>query len=67
MENEESAVKSKAEIAERLEQHRVNLELWRDGYLSPTEPDEEERDRVRDRLKVAIHELEWLLGEGADQ
>lgn len=49
----------------RLKQHRENLALWKepDGLLVPTEPDPDERQCVRDRLKVAIHELATVLGE----
>lgn len=50
-------------IQQRLEMHKVNLMAWRepDGPAIPTEPDPEERDRVRDRLKTAINELQEVL------
>jgi hypothetical protein len=48
-------------IRERLSQHRENLWLWQTGYLTPTEPDPEERQAVIDRLKVAIEVLETVL------
>jgi hypothetical protein len=51
------------QIRERLAQHQENLRLWQDGTLSPTEPDEEERSLTMERLRVAIHELEWVLGQ----
>lgn len=52
-------------IEERLKQHRDNLAGWQepDGYLLPTEPDAEERWRVRDRLMTAIKVLEELKKE----
>lgn len=58
---------NEAEIRERIEQHRSNLAGWRepDGYLVPTEPDADERARVRDRLQAAIRELERVLAAGA--
>ena len=49
-------------IQERLAQHRDNLPMWQEptGYLLPTEPDPEERERVRRELKACIFELEWI-------
>jgi hypothetical protein len=52
-----------AAINFRLEQHRENLGLWESGFLAPTEPDPDERRRVMDHLRVAIHELEEVLKE----
>lgn len=47
------------------EQHRQNLEGWRepDGHLLPTEPDPDERERTRERLRVAISTLNRVLGD----
>ena len=50
------------EIREKLAQHQENLHLWRTGYLSPTEPDPQEREKVIIQLKAAIHTLQWVLG-----
>ena len=47
-------------IAERLQQHYDNLRLWENGFLTPTEPDPEERAAVVRELKAAIAELEPL-------
>lgn len=47
-------------IGERLQQHYDNLRLWENGYLAPTEPDEDERRTVVRELKAAIAELEPL-------
>ncbi len=59
---------SETAIRERIAQHRANLEGWRepDGWLVPTEPDSDERERVRARLRTAIAELERVL-EQTDQ
>lgn len=52
-------------INERLGWHRDNLEGWKepDGYLIPTEPDLDERRRVRAHLMVAVEVLEELKRE----
>lgn len=47
-------------IGERLLQHMDNLALWEDGTLTPTEPDEHERECVVRELKAAIAELKPL-------
>jgi hypothetical protein len=47
-------------VMERLVQHTDNLQLWESGYLSPTEPDPEERRLTVERLKAAIYELNLL-------
>ena len=47
-------------IAERLDQHRENLRLWEAGILTPTEPDEHERECVARELRACIAELEPL-------
>lgn len=53
-----------AAIERRAAQHRENIALWQDdGLLVPTEPDGEERARIRERLAVAINELERLAEE----
>jgi hypothetical protein len=46
----------------------TSLYGWRepDGFLLPTEPDPEERDRVRDRLRAQILTLNRVLGEPDD-
>lgn len=58
---------SEAAIRERIAQHRSNLEGWRepDGWLVPTEPDADERARIRAGLRAAIDELERVLGQNA--
>jgi DnaJ-class molecular chaperone len=33
------------------------------GYLLPTEPEPEERQKIRDGLKAAIDELEWVKAQ----
>lgn len=50
----------RAYLLAQKQQHESALVGWdeRDGYLKPTEPDPDERDRVRDRLDVAIKTLE---------
>jgi len=55
-------VKTIAELVEKLEQHRENLRLWRNGYLAPTEPDPDEREAVMRELRTAISTIEWVLG-----
>jgi hypothetical protein len=52
-------------IREQLEHYETSLDGWRepDGCLIPTEPDPDERQLVRERLKAAIHALRWVLGE----
>ncbi len=47
------------------EYHRDSLKGWRepDGYLLPTEPDPDERERVRERLRAAIETLSRVLEE----
>jgi hypothetical protein len=52
------------EIVSRIKQHEDNLEQWQSGYLTPTEPDAEERQAVMERLKVAIHVLKDVLHWG---
>lgn len=56
-------MKTEAEIREQLGFHKMNLEQWKSGYLTPTEPDEEERNAVMRELKAAIFTLEWVLNE----
>lgn len=45
------------ELTWELANHEDNLRGWQepDGYLVPTEPDPEERARVREGCKGAIH------------
>lgn len=51
-------------IKRRIAQHEENLAGWADGgILVPTEPDAEERDRIRSELAVAIGELRRLAEE----
>lgn len=47
-------------IDERIKQHTDNLQLWENGFLAPTEPDESERNAVKRELKAAISELEKI-------
>jgi hypothetical protein len=47
-------------VRERLTQHRENLELWRNGTLTPTEPDPEERRVTVAQLEAAVYELERI-------
>jgi hypothetical protein len=56
---------SEAAIRELRKQHADNLERWRepDGLLVPTEPDADERYRVRARLCAAIDTCDRILGE----
>lgn len=46
---------------ERLKMHRDNLSLWQTGYLTPTEPDPQERRETMERLKAAAHEDEQII------
>src|ERR1700681_515302 len=46
---------------EKLAQHKDNLALWENGFLAPTEPDEQERECTIRELKAAISTLEWCL------
>ena len=55
-------IKSEAEIREQLGYHETSLEQWQSGYLTPTEPDSEERTAVMRELKAAIFTLKWVLG-----
>ncbi len=50
----ESIVK---QIDERIQQHTDNLRSWKDGTLTPTEPDEEGREMIKRELLACIHEL----------
>ncbi len=56
-------IRSKDDIQEKIEQHRTNLGLWQSGFLTPTEPDDEERRITKAELKAAIFTLEWVLGD----
>jgi hypothetical protein len=49
-------------IEMQLHDYEISLELWRNGYLAPTEPDADERARIIERLKVGIAILKWVLG-----
>jgi hypothetical protein len=51
-------------IQERQDQHKANLEGWREpnGYLVPTEPDPEERQGIRAMLAAGVVELGYALG-----
>lgn len=53
-------MKTLEEIKERLSWHARDLENWRepDGLLIPTEPDPDERARIRGELQVAV--LQWV-------
>jgi hypothetical protein len=50
-------------LEERRAQHQANLDGWTEpnGYLVPTEPDADERVKIRALLAGAIHELSYLL------
>lgn len=50
-------------LRDKLFWHRENLRLWNNGWLTPTEPDEEEQRITIAELKAAIATLEWVLGE----
>lgn len=56
-------MKTEQWIREQIDHHKASLAGWneRGGWLLPTEPDPEEREKVRERLKVAISTLEWVL------
>jgi hypothetical protein len=54
-------------LHERLTQHEDNLLLWENGFLTPTEPDENERDAVVRELRAAIYELNYALGLLGDE
>jgi hypothetical protein len=58
-------MKPEDHIREQLKHHEASLDGWRepDGFLLPTEPDPEERQLMRERLKAAIYTLRWVLGE----
>ena len=47
-------------LCERVKQHADNLRLWKNGFLIPTEPDEQERDRAKMELEIALCELRTL-------
>lgn len=49
-----------AYINERVAQHQENLRLWENGFLTPTEPDPDERRRIKAELHACISELERL-------
>ncbi len=44
----------------RLKQHTDNLELWKNGTLTPTEPDEQRREITIEGLNACIFELNEL-------
>ena len=52
-------------IEARLKQHADNLRMWQepDGFLLPTEPDPEERERTRRELRAAMFELKNMRAE----
>ena len=50
------------QIDERIGYHRDSLNQWRDGTLTPTEPDEDEREKTIEGLKAAISALEVARG-----
>jgi hypothetical protein len=54
-----------AVVRRRIAQHRDNLSCWQEprGFLLPTEPDPDERSRIRECLTVAIEELGRLCEE----
>lgn len=56
-------LKPECVIRDQLSWHRENLRLWENGFLTPTEPDEEERRITVAELKAAIATLEWVLGD----
>jgi len=60
-------MKTEQDIRDLLAQHRESLAGWTapHGPLIPTEPDPEERSRVRAELRVAIYTLQWVLDERA--
>lgn len=47
-------------LSEKIAQHTDNLHLWENGYLTPTEPDEQERECVMRELKAVISELTFI-------
>lgn len=59
-------MKPESDIREKIGQHRNALQLWVDGVLTPTEPDEVEREAVQRELMAAIKTLEWVLEEKID-
>jgi hypothetical protein len=62
-EGEIPVMRTVAEIREKLAQHEENLRLWRSSYLTPTEPEPEERTIAVKQLEAAIWTLKWTLGE----
>lgn len=58
-------MRTQMEIWTALYHHRDSLDEWRepDGLLLPTEPDADERQRIRLKLEASIWTLEWVLGE----
>lgn len=56
-------MRSEQELRERLESHKEDLEQWDSGFLSPTEPDSDEREKIKRELKAVIYILEWALGK----
>ena len=58
-------MQSEQDIRAKIAQHEENLALWREpnGFLIPTEPDPDARDRVRAELRAAILTLRWVLQE----
>jgi hypothetical protein len=56
-------MKSEKDIQEMILRHKENISAWQKpfGYLVPTEPDADERHRIRSRFAIAIETLEWVL------
>lgn len=60
-------MKSQREVEDRIAQHERDLNAWREEgrrgltSLVPTEPDPEERERVRLGLEAAIFVLKWVV------
>lgn len=58
---------TEAQARTLIEQHRFNLDAWRepDGRLVPEEPDPAKRESTRVALRAAIETLERVLAEPA--
>lgn len=57
-------MKTQKEVEDRIVQHERDLAAWGEGGrtgLAPTEPDPEERERVRLGLEAAIFVLKWVV------
>lgn len=66
-EKKKGGMRTEFELRMMLICHQESLRGWdeRGGWLLPTEPDELERSKIRERLRASIGTLLFVLGEQA--